>query len=292
MDYLEKLIRGIEYMETNLEDECSLQQISSAACISRFHFHRIFTALTGETPGDYIRSRRLSKASLMLVESNRGVLEIALDAGYESQEAFTRAFKRQFRETPSRFRKKGYTSHFLRREALTAFTVKHLIEGVSMKPEIITKESFTLMGVEGKTSKNNVRVAGIWQQLFALVPSIPGQKHRGVMYGVGEYMDPAEFTDNTDFTYFAGVEVEPGTELSDGFSLKVFPERQWAVFTHKGGVDTLMETFNYIYGPWALKTKEKILEADDMEYYDSRFNPADPEKSEIDIYIPIEKNLF
>ena len=288
MDYLKRLVQGINFIESKLMRNLELNEIASAACLSPYHFHRIFTALTGESPGEYIRSRRLSAASILLAESDKRILDIALEAGYESQEAFTRAFKKNFRETPNRFRKKGYTSHFLRRDALTEDAIQHLIRGVTMEPRIISRKSLLLCGVEGKTSKNNNRVGGIWQKLLGLVQTIPGRLQPDTMYGIGEYMDPATFTDDTDFHYFAGTEVAADTKIPGDLTIKTIPEGRWAVFTHKGGVETLPKTFDYIYGPWALKGSETILEADDMEYYDSRFKPQDPSKSEIDIYIPIQ----
>jgi AraC family transcriptional regulator len=176
----------------------------------------------------------------------------------------------------------------LRRDALTQDAIKHLIGGVTMEQKIITQEAFTLCGVEGKTSKNNNRIAGIWRKIFKMIGKIPEQLEPGVMYGVGEFMNPAEFTDDTDFHYMAGVRVKRDIQVPKGLTKKEIPESRWAVFTHKGGIDTLLTTYDYIYGPWALKTSEEIREADDYEYYDSRFNPRDPAGSEIDIYVPIK----
>lgn len=288
MDYLDRLVNGIKFIEENLTKEIDLHSISSEAFLSGFHFHRIFTALMGETPGDYIRSRRLSEASILLSESDKRILEIAIEYGYESQEAFTRAFKKQFRETPNRFRKKGYSSHFLRKEAVTREALEHLINSVTLEPQIIQKEDFTLCGVEGKTSKNKNRIGSIWQKIFWKLKLIPNQNEKGVMYGVSEYMDPAEFTNDTEFHYFAGVKVDKGTEPPKGLVIKNISSKKWAVFTHKGGLKTLQTTYNYIYGPWTLKTNEVIMESDDMEYYDSRFNPKKQDTSEIDIFVPIK----
>ncbi len=288
MDYLDRLVRGIEFIESNLHGVCNLQNIAVAACLSPFHFHRTFTALTGETPGDYVRSRKLTIASIQLAESNTRILEIAIECGYESQEAFSRAFKKHFRDTPKRFREKRYSSHFLRRAALNRSIIEHLLGGLTMEPKIVVKKEFTLVGVAGKTSKSNNRIGDIWQRFFTVLPSIPQQLNTKVNFGVGEYINPAEFTDDTDFTYFAGVEVEPSIELSTDLVKKTIPERRWAVFTHQGGVDTLLSTYDYIYGPWIVRSNEEILEVDDMEIFDSRFKPENPSSSEIDIYIPVK----
>lgn len=287
MDYMERMLKGIEYMEANLARDMELEEISSQAAMSAFHFHRIFTALTGDTPGDYMRSRRLTKASMLLSESDRRILDIALDAGYQSQEAFTRAFKKNFRTTPNRFRKKGYSSHFLGREPLSRDTVAHLVESVTLEPEIKEMDSFTLCGYQGATSKAKPRIFWIWQKLLRHASRIPGRTEDDILYGLSEYQDPSDFTIHSDFQYLAGAKVQKNQSAPKGMVTKTVPAGRWAVFQHRGPVKLLPETFDYIYGPWALRTKETIREADDLEVYGPEFNPRNPENSLVELYIPI-----
>ncbi|MFV2058554.1 MAG: helix-turn-helix domain-containing protein, partial [Thiohalomonadales bacterium] len=96
MNYLTRVQKGIEFIESNLDYDISLQEVSQKAGISQWHFQRIFRALTNETLKTYIRSRRLSKALEKLLITNQKIIEIAVTAGFESQESFTRAFKKAF----------------------------------------------------------------------------------------------------------------------------------------------------------------------------------------------------
>src|SRR5262245_7049845 len=106
MDYSEPINQAIDYIENNLTEAVTLEKISAAAGYSPFHFGRLFLALIGETPGEYLRKRRLSEAARELVVSRRKILDIALDYQFQSQEAFTRAFKKRFRVSPALYRRK------------------------------------------------------------------------------------------------------------------------------------------------------------------------------------------
>lgn len=104
--YLERIQHGVDYIETRLEEDVSLADVAKAAGVSQWHFQRIFKALTGETLKTYIRSRRFAASLARLLDTNLRVLDIALLAGFESQEAFARAFK-TLRKSTARFATKA-----------------------------------------------------------------------------------------------------------------------------------------------------------------------------------------
>jgi len=99
------ITQEVDYIEQNLKGNMCLDNIANAAYCSPYHFHRIFKRIVGDTPGNYIRKRRLAEAAKELKESRKGILEIAMDYGFESQAAFTYAFKRQFNNPPGYDRK-------------------------------------------------------------------------------------------------------------------------------------------------------------------------------------------
>ena len=107
MNYLKQVQKGIDFIEANLDFELSLKQIAEEAGISQWHFQRIFKALSNETLKTYIRSRRLANALVKLFNTKQRIIEIAVAAGFESQESFTRAFKKAFDMTPNQARKIG-----------------------------------------------------------------------------------------------------------------------------------------------------------------------------------------
>jgi transcriptional regulator GlxA family with amidase domain len=101
--------RGIEVIHGNLDGDLSLERLASAACLAPFHFHRIFTALHGETPHRYVTRIRLQRAASLLRSTDRPVLDIALSCGFESLGSFTTLFRRYLGAAPAAFRKNRET---------------------------------------------------------------------------------------------------------------------------------------------------------------------------------------
>ena len=97
----------IDYIETHLDRRLDLDTLARAADYSKYHLHRMFTAVAGMTPHDYILRRQLTHAARLLLYSEMPVLDIALLCGYESRQSFTSAFREMYKMTPARFRKEG-----------------------------------------------------------------------------------------------------------------------------------------------------------------------------------------
>ncbi|HQZ88155.1 MAG TPA: AraC family transcriptional regulator, partial [Gammaproteobacteria bacterium] len=94
MNYKERINRAVDFIGEHLDDELTLEQLSSVACFSKYHFHRLFTAYMGLSLKQYIKWLRLKRAAhQLIVERDKTIIEIALDAGFESHESFTRIFK-------------------------------------------------------------------------------------------------------------------------------------------------------------------------------------------------------
>jgi len=104
-EYARRMHRVLEHIDLHLDERLELETLARVANFSPFHFHRLFTAWMGETIGDYLRRRRLEVGALRLVTQPRApVLQVALSVGFGSAEAFARAFKARFGETPSAWR--------------------------------------------------------------------------------------------------------------------------------------------------------------------------------------------
>lgn len=97
--------RVLEHVDRHLDEPLELDTLAAVANFSSFHFHRLFSALVGEAPGEYLRRRRLETAALRLVsQPELPVLRVALSVGFGSAEAFARAFKTRFGRTPTAWR--------------------------------------------------------------------------------------------------------------------------------------------------------------------------------------------
>ena len=101
MDWLDRFNAAIDYIENNLDNKIEYSSVARAACCSEFHFSRMFSSLTGISLSEYIRRRRLTKAAFDIQTSNEKIIDIALKYGYDSSDAFTRAFKKLHGVTPN-----------------------------------------------------------------------------------------------------------------------------------------------------------------------------------------------
>ncbi len=105
---LKQVQKVVAYAAGHLDEDVSLEALAGQAGLSAFHLHRVFSAVAGETPKQFTLRLRLGRASAMLLTSGDSVLDIALSCGFQSHEAFSRAFRRRFGITPSAYRARGF----------------------------------------------------------------------------------------------------------------------------------------------------------------------------------------
>src|SRR5690348_6129922 len=106
--YVDVVQRVIEHVIEHLDEALDLEALAHEACLSPFHFHRVFRGMVGETPLELIRRLRLERAAWQLNARDSAVTEIAFDAGYDTHEAFTRAFRAAYSTSPSGFRQRKH----------------------------------------------------------------------------------------------------------------------------------------------------------------------------------------
>lgn len=107
MQHRQRVWETLAYIEQNLHQELTLEELAGRAYLSKYYYHRLFRELTGEPVGRYITRRRLTLAARELTQTHHPVVEIALRCRFGSQEAFTRAFKRTYGCTPGQYRRLG-----------------------------------------------------------------------------------------------------------------------------------------------------------------------------------------
>lgn len=105
MDHSLNVRNSLQYIENNLSEKISLDDLAKRACLSKYHYHRLFHKAIGESVNKYISKKRMQNAAKELIETDQPIIEIALKYQYGSQEAFSRAFKRIYDLTPGKYRK-------------------------------------------------------------------------------------------------------------------------------------------------------------------------------------------
>lgn len=269
MPYLERIQRGIDFVEAHLEVDFGLDDVARAAGMSCWHFQRIFKALTHETLKTYIRSRRFSHALGLLKDTNLPLLNIALASGFETHESFTRAFKACFRITPNQYRKAGHALQFVKKVQFDASYLSHLRHHVSLEPVIEQRPAMWLVGLQtvffgADSAKNNVakKLPPLWSTFLSRLHEV---EHAvpGCCYGV---VSPV--TDGSGrLQYLAGIESRSEGVPPAGMTSMQLPTARQAKFTHSGAVQQLDHTVNYIYGNWLLTSGHTVRDQWDLEIY-------------------------
>lgn len=289
MDYLQQVQKAVDFIEANLDQPIALQAVAQAAGISHWHFQRIFKALSNETLKTYIRSRRMARALEKLLNSEQKIIDIAISAGFATQESFSRAFKQAFSITPNEYRKLGDNSLFLKKLQIDRDYLLHVNQNVSLEPEIYQQEAMQLVGLKTSfysvdSEKNNIadKLPPLWEAFLNRMDRIPNRQPDKA-YGVIQQLKQ----DSSQLEYTAAVEVRQTGELPAGMSRLKIPAATYACFAHQGEVKNLDNTVNYIYSNWLLGSGYTHTYGPDLEIYGADYHPVS-KKSVIHYAIPID----
>jgi AraC family transcriptional regulator len=294
MDYLTRIQQAVDFIEEHLKDELPIERVAREAYFSMWHFQRVFGAIVGLGVKEYVRKRRLTLAMAELAGTERRIIDIALDYQFESQESFTRAFKANFGLTPGECRRRGIGSiHIHHKPKITLEYLNHIHGDMDMEPKFIELPEKKVVGMGAKfvsilsPDRNNFNVIpALWGQFMQRIGEL---KHRSgeSCFGLVEAVpEPESKSHNDELFYIACAEVSDFDSVPPGMIHRVIPAGRYACFTHKGKLDRLEHTMNFIYGSWLPKSEVQLRDAPHLELYDRRFIP-DSDKSEFDILLPI-----
>lgn len=288
MNTLTQVQIGIDYIEANLDNEITLAQVAHSAHMSQWHYQRIFKALTNETLKTYIRSRRLANALDKLLDPSKRIIEIAIEAGFESQESFTRAFKKVYDMTPHAYRTLANKNLFVRKAQFDATYLKNINQNISLEPEIYRQPKLSLIGFRTvfysvDSEKNNIAqtLPPLWDRFLQSLLETNG-RIPDMCYGI--IQQTPEKTDQLE--YFAATDISAVEQIPEGAVHVEVPETTYAKFACQGPVLTLNDAVNYIYSSWLLQAEWRHTFGADIEFYGPEYS-ATAENSTIYYAIPI-----
>jgi len=284
MDHIERLNRTIEYIEANLDKDIHLELLASKFALSKYHFHRIFRALIGDPPYRYIEKRRLSSAAADLISSNKRIIDIAFDYGFNSHESFIRSFKKQYSHTPSQFRKKKPNTRFYEKCSIGSIELNLQKGKVKLKPDIFHKSSFSIAGLTYSGHDTN-EIFNLWQAFWLMVQE--GKIILDNSECLGACLHDIDMRNKEVFVYCAGIEIDRALHIPKEIKSVNIPESTYAVFKHKGPISEIEQTYDRIYGSWIPLTGNIPTMDLDIIVVDQRFE-SQSNNSVIDILIPIQ----
>ena len=274
----------IRWIEDNLDRPLDLDRIAAHAGYSPFHFSRLFVIETRRSVMAYVRARRLVRgAKRLLAEPELRLVDLASDCGFDSQEAFTRAFRRLFGASPRRFRSGFAVSPI---EGQYPMSLSSSAVAVSLLPEPVVCAAFRVAGVSRRfDDATKAEIHQLWSQLVAALP-LPGQADDRRSYGVISRVDRHEGS----FAYLAGVRVDPAMPLPAGVDCIDIAAATHAVFRivlDGGPVHLQMKAaMARIWSELIPRSGLVLAEGPDFESYDNRVSLTEP-GAIVDIHVPI-----
>jgi AraC family transcriptional regulator len=272
--------KALWFVESHFGQEITLDDVAKVGGVSRYHMSRAFGFATGHAVMRYIRGRRLTEAAKSLAGGAPDILAVALEAGYGSHEAFTRAFRDQFGLTPEMVRAQRNLDNI------------QLMEPIKLNETLLTNlapprfESGRTLLIAGLSERySSETCAGIpaqWQRFSPHLGHIPGQVGR-TAYGVLCNGDDAGNTE-----YICGVEVADFAGLPAEYSRLRIPEQRYAVFSHRDHISTIRQTWLTIWNTWLPDSGYVVADRPEFERYGEEFDPASG-CGGFEIWIPIKK---
>ena len=171
MSNFAKIKEALEYIDNHLDEPISFKTIAKKFNFSPYYFHRMFFVIVGKTIAAHIRDRRLQAACADLAATDKSIISIGFDCGYDSAQSFSRAFKQMYGLSPSEYRKQGLTPYVVSVDEMIMKFTNRLKGGIYMNPKIIKKDPLIIAGTSG-----DVRYIGtpeIWQSFELLSKKTP-----------------------------------------------------------------------------------------------------------------------
>lgn len=285
--------RVLEHIDRHLDQSLELDALADVANFSRFHFHRVFAAWSGETLGDYVRRRRLEVAASKLVTQPRlSVLAVAMSVGFTAPEAFTRAFKLRFGASPSAWRvsaarerygdratdrnlsqalrnpSQAIDSRAVHRSSITSFTERTM---QTMPVTVVTREPTPVVYMR-YTGAYGPGISMFWQRTVA-----PWMAANGLMgyprYGVS--LDDPAVTAPEQCRYDACIEVPANVPLGGDALRATIPGGRYAVMRYDGPLAQIAGAWDTIMRDWLPQSGMQLDHRPMFERYgvDQQYDP-------------------
>ncbi|WP_320170567.1 AraC family transcriptional regulator [Maridesulfovibrio sp.] len=251
--YNEKMMEVLLYIQRNLDADLSPETLAGVACFSVTHFHRIFKGMVGESLKEHVRRLRLEKAAYKLSYTDASVMEIALDARFESAETFSRAFKKRFSVPPSEFRSRSREILNLQGTGKIHYRPKPSRNDFRLDDSPLSCEVQVRRRNETKVAfirhiGSYFEVESAWSRLCTW----GGSKNllTAETEFIGICYDDPDVTPSGKIRYDACLSIIEETETTPEIRIQTIPGGSYAVTTHLGPYEKLVDTYRELYGKW------------------------------------------
>ena len=270
----------IDYIYDHMDENIDLEKLSEIACVSSYHWHRIYRGLCGETLAATVKRLRLLRAAGQLSNSQASIEVIASTSGYSRIQSFNRAFSESYGMPPAKFRSQGshtlFSKYSFKKEgttAMTDITIKHI-------------ESFDVLAMPHTGSYMNIGNA--FEKLFGWIGmrGLIGPQLRSV--GI-YYSDPDSIAEN-ELQSAACIALPNLQEIALDKSIekKSISGGEYAVLRHKGPYSNMRSAYQWLYGEWLANSGREVADQPAFEEYLNNPREVAPAELLTDIYMPLK----
>ena len=287
MEWINSLQRAIDYIEENLTENLTIADIAKQANVSMYHFQRIFTILTDMSVGEYIRRRRLTLAAQELTRDACKVIDLAYKYGYETPEAFTKAFRKQHGVTPSEARKQNG-----KLVAYNRLAIQVNLKGADpMNYKVVEREDFQVIGVKREFNsmieENLSGIPKLWNEVNSNGTAGAIKKYANAqisgLLGVCVAHDDIQTTGLMDYW----VAAEYVGEVPGEYSALQIPASKWVVFEVHGAMpEAMQKAWKQIFSEWLPTSGYEPANLPELEVYTDDC-PTSPDCYS-EIWIPVK----
>jgi AraC family transcriptional regulator len=271
-----------QYTYDHSDQAISLDGLASYTGFSKYHFNRIFFAVTGFQLGEFIQRQKLEKALHLIKQGNHNIIDVALSVGYDSPSSFTRAFKKNFSVTPSDVVQGNFPTH----DRASRLKIRKLPTAPTLKPVWKMLPEQKVYGYYGKgfNEQSFSRIAG---ELYGRLAVMAEHLSYTELQPIGVSVDNPWTGEQTESRFFAGF-VE-GLSAHHGV-LEAFTWRagRWACFTHTGPHDCMWQTISQVYAQWILPNNIKLKDQQIVQLYLNNPMVTEPEALKTELYFAVE----
>lgn len=290
-DYQSRILKVLIHIQSHLDDSFSLDELADLASFSPYHFHRIFRGMVGESVKEHVRRLRLERAAHRLRFTGQPVTDLAFEAGYETHESFTRAFRAMFQESPTEFRNNHRAVahgpapsgvHYAADGSLDAFRVAR----PAGSPITVRIEQVPGMRVAFARHVGSYdEVGSAWQRLMGWAGQSGLLRAAPAMIGIVH--DDPEVTPPDKMRYDAAIPVADPVKPDKDIGVQYLNAGAYANGTHRGPYNRIGDTYARICGEWLPGSGRELSAAPALEFYRNSPMTAAPEDLITDIHLPI-----
>lgn len=291
LEYTKRVDRVIDYLRAHLDKPVKLQDLANVACLSPYHFHRIFRSMTGETVNAFANRLRLEKAARLLRRTEQSATAIAMACGFSSPATFSRSFDKAYGITPTQYRKSGELKNskickdlFAKHGYLLPMTEHE--KKAAFPVEIRRLPAWDVAYIRVSNAFEDGKVLEAFAKMVAWLKA-EKMYDNGTLFGMA--IDDPAVTPKHLFRYEVCFASEIAFDCADGISKMAVPSKTYGVTRVRGDIKLVATAWDYLIRGWLISSSYEPDDAPALEIYLNKDKALDWSHFDLELAFPVKK---